>query len=330
MSERVPAGTAPAPPARPTGGAGAPSLALPRKGGRLSLLTGQDKLVLAVMLGIPTLIHVGLVWIPTLGSIVLSFTRWNGIGGLSTIQVIGTKNYSDIVSIYPPFWPALLHNLIWLCFFIFIATPFGMLLAVLLDREIRGSRFYQSAFFLPVVLSLAIVGFIFQLIYAPEQGLINNVLGRTRQDNLIDWLGNPSLNLWAILVAASWRHAGYIMILYLAGLKAVDPTLREAAAIDGANASQTFFRVVFPVLQPINIVVLVVTVIESLRAFDIVYVTNKGTNGLELLSVLVTNNIIGEASRIGFGSALAVILLLISLGSIITYLVRTFRAEERA
>ena len=103
------------------------------------------------------------------------------------------------------------------------------------------------------------------------------------------------------------------MVLYLAGLKSVDPTLREAAAIDGANERQTFFRVVFPVMRPINVVILVITVIESLRAFDIVYIINKGKNGLELLSVLITNNIIGEASLVGFGSAIAVVLLVISL-----------------
>ena len=131
-----------------------------------------------------------------------------------------------------------------------------------------------------------------------------------------------------VLVAASWRHTGYIMVLYLAGLKSVDPSLRDAAAIDGASAWQTFRRVIFPVLRPINIVVLVVTVIESLRAFDIVYVINNGTNGLELLSVLVTNNIIGEASRLGYGSAIGVILLVISLGFIVTYLVQTFRKEQ--
>ena len=291
------------------------------------LLTRRDVLLLAFMLGIPTLIHVFFVWGPAIASIALSFTRWDGIGGIDTIELIGTKNYSDILSIYPPFYPALAHNIIWLVFFLAVATPAGIFLAVLLDKEIRFTRFYQSALFLPVVLSLAIVGFIWQLIYAPEQGLINNVLGRTSQSNFIDWLGNPSINLWAVLVAASWRHVGYIMILYLAALKSVDPTLREAAAIDGANERQTFFRVVFPVLKPINIVVLVVTVIESLRAFDIVYVINKGTNGLELLSVLVTNNIIGEASRIGFGSALAVILLVISLGFIILYLFQTFRKD---
>jgi ABC-type sugar transport system permease subunit len=86
--------------------------------------------------------------------------------------------------------------------------------------------------------------------------------------------------------------------------------------------------VIFPVLKPINIIVLVVTVIESLRAYDIVYVINKGTNGLELLSVLVTNNIIGEASRLGYGSAIGVILLVISLGFIVTYLVANFRKEQ--
>ena len=110
-------------------------------------------------------------------------------------------------------------------------------------------------------------------------------------------------------MAAGWRHAGYIMLLYLAGLKGVDPSLREAAAVDGASQARTFFSVVFPVMRPINIIVLVVTVIESLRAFDIVWVINKGTNGLELISTLVTSNVVGEASRIGFGSALATIML---------------------
>jgi multiple sugar transport system permease protein len=294
---------------------------------RRRLLTRRDKLVLALMVGIPALVHVGLVWVPAVSSIALSFARWDGIGGLDTIQWIGTLNYKQIFTIYPPFWPAVQHNIIWLVFFVIVPTTFGLFLAVQLDKQLRGTRLYQSVIFLPVVLSLAIVGFIWQLVYAPEQGLINNLVGRTEQGNLIDWLGNPKLNLWAVLIAASWRHVGYIMILYLAGLKSLDPTLREAAAIDGANEWQAFTRVVFPALKPINVVIAVITVIESLRAFDIVYVINKGTNGLELLSVLVTNNIVGEASRIGFGSTLAVILLVVSLAFIIPYLVVYFRGS---
>ncbi len=211
----------------------------------------------------------------------------------------------------------------------FIATPIGMLLAVLLDRVVRGTRIYQTVFYLPVVLSLAVIGIIWSLQYAPEQGLINNVLGRTSNDNLIDWLGDPSLNIWAALVAASWRHVGYIMVLYLAGLKAFDPTLREAAKVDGANERQTFFRVVFPVMMPINVVIVVITTIEALRAFDIAYIINHGKNGLELLSTLITNNGISESNRLGFASAIAVVLLVISLVPIVAFLTRMMREDRR-
>jgi multiple sugar transport system permease protein/raffinose/stachyose/melibiose transport system permease protein len=199
---------------------------------------------------------------------------------------------------------------------------------------LRGSAVYQSIFFIPVVLSLAVVGFIWELQYAPiaGNGFIDSALvatGLMNPKHTIDWLGDPSINIWAVLVAASWRHIGYIMVLYLAGLKSVDPSLREAAAIDGANERQTFIHVVFPVMAPINVVIVVVTVIESLRAFDIVYVINHGKNGLELLSTLITNSSISEASLIGFGSAIAVVLLLISLVPIVAYLTRVMRSESQ-
>jgi multiple sugar transport system permease protein len=295
---------------------------------RYSLLTRRDRITLWVMAGIPTFFVLFFILLPTFTSILLSFTSWNGVGGIDKIKFIGLKNYTDLFTIYKPFWPAVSHNVIWLVFFLCLATPLGMFLAVLLDKNIRGTRIYQGALYMPVVLSLAIIGFIWELIYAPDYGLLNTVLGRTAQGNQISWLGDPSINLWAILVAASWRQVGYVMILYLAGLKAVDPALREAAAIDGANERQAFFRVVFPVMRPINIVVLVITVIESLRAFDLAFITNKGLNGLELLSTLVTNNIIGETSRIGFGSAIAVVLLVVAVGPIIFYLVRALREEN--
>jgi multiple sugar transport system permease protein len=313
------------PPAPVAGGVVVPPVRKKRR--RYSPLSRRDKITLGFMLGIPAFIHILFVWVPTISSVLLSFTQWNGIGGLDKIKFVGLKNYEDLVTVYDAFWPAISHNLIWLGCLIFIATPIGMFFAVLLDKNIRGTRIYQSALYMPVVLSLAIVGFIWQLQYANEQGFLNNVLGTTHQDNLIDWLGNKNLNLWAVIVAASWRHVGYIMVLYLAGLKSVDPTLKEAAAIDGASDRQTFFRVVFPVMLPINIIILVVTVIEALRAFDLVYVINRGRNGLELLSVLVTQNIVGESQRVGFGSAIAVILLVISVGPIILYLTRALREE---
>ncbi|HEV3397739.1 MAG TPA: sugar ABC transporter permease [Actinomycetes bacterium] len=286
--------------------------------------SGTDRLFLALMVLIPTALVVGLVWLPAVATVVLSFASWTGVGSLDTIKWIGTDNYVNVFTIYPPFKPALTHNLIWLVFLFVVPTCLGIFLAVLLDRELRATRFYQTAFFLPVVLSLALIGFIWQLIYSRDQGLLNAVLGTQ-----IDWYGDSRVNLWAVLVAAGWKHAGYIMLLYLAGLKGVDPSLREAAAVDGASPARTFFSVVFPVMRPINIIIIVVTVIEALRAFDIVWVINKGTNGLELISTLVTANVVGEASRIGFGSALATIMLVISLVFITIFLSTVMRGERR-
>jgi multiple sugar transport system permease protein len=310
-------------------------------------MTRRDKALIAVMLGIPILVEAVFIWLPALGSIGLSFTKWTGIGGIHMKScaslpsvpgipqegcLFGVQNYNQAFNDYPDFWPAVQHNIIWLLVFLFIATPLGMLFAVIIDRGIKGSRIYQSILFLPVMLSLALIGIIWELIYSPNYGLINSVLGRTGNNNLIDWLGNPHLNLWALLVEASWRQAGYVMVLYLAGLKSVDPALREAALVDGANPWQTFWRVVFPAMRPINIVVMVVTVIESLRAFDLVYITSGSGNalkGLELLSVEVTQNIVGETQRVGFGSTLGVILLVISLVPISIFLTQAFRREEK-
>jgi multiple sugar transport system permease protein/raffinose/stachyose/melibiose transport system permease protein len=298
-----------------------------RKRRRLRQFTRRDVVVLSIMVGIPTLIQLVLVWLPTLFSIGLSFVRWNGLD-FSDMKWAGLSNYQYIFQDYTPFWPAVLHNVIWLLFLGIIGTPLGLLLAVLLDQAIRGSRVYQSIFFAPVMLSLALIGIIWQLFYSQDNGLLNFLLGTAGKPNAVDWLGNPSVNLWAAMVAATWRHAGYVMILYLAGLKSVDPVLREAASLDGANGWQAFFRVVFPAMKPTNIIIVVITIIESLRAFDIVYVINKGTNGLELLSVLVIQNLVGEGQVIGVGSALAVVLLVISLVPIVFYLARTFRREK--
>jgi multiple sugar transport system permease protein len=309
----------------PTKTSGTGAIVSGTKRRRFSVLTRIDRRLLMLMVGVPLTLDMLLIWGPTLTSIMFSFTNWNGIGAITAENFVGLKNYENLFLHYLFFWPAFRHNIIWLAFFTFISTPIGMFMAVLLDRQLRGSSIYQSVFYMPVVLSLVVVGFIWELQYAPNEGFINNFFGLVREHRIIDWLGNPNINLLSVLIAASWRHIGYVMVLYLAGLKSVDPSLREAAKVDGANESQTFFRIIFPVMAPINVVIIVITAIESLRAFDIAYILNRGKNGLELLSTLITNNSISEASLVGFGSAIAVVLLVISLGPIVLYLSRVMR-----
>ncbi|MDV8021314.1 sugar ABC transporter permease [Rhodococcus sp. IEGM 1330] len=283
----------------------------------------REKWTIALMLGVPALIVIGLVWIPTIFTVILSFARWDGIGGTSSIEWIGTRNYVDAVEAYPPFQQALHNNVLWLVFLFLVPTVIGILLAILLDKNLKGSRLYQSIFYIPVVLSMALIGFIWQLIYSTEGGVLNSLLGTD-----VDWLGDPDINIWAVMVAAGWRHTGYIMLLYLAGLKAIDPSVREAAVMDGAGPVRTFFSVIFPLMKNTNLLIVVITVIEALRAFDLVWVINRGRNGLELISALVTANVVGEAGRIGFGSALATVMLLISLVFIALYLAIVLRSKD--
>ena len=167
MADRTPSSIAPALP-DPTVGRAGVAVSEPRRRGRFSLLTRRDKITVGLMVGVPVFFDLALIWGPTFVSVLFSFTKWDGIGAITQDDIIGLKNYESLLTAYPFFWPALLHNIMWLGFLMFIATPLGMFMAVLLDRELRGSRVYQTVFYLPVVLSLAVIGIIWTLQYAPE------------------------------------------------------------------------------------------------------------------------------------------------------------------
>ena len=186
-------------------------------GDRITLdrMTRRDKFTLALMVGIPTLLCLGFIWLPTIFSIGLSFTDWRGIQGLTWQNFIGLNNYVNLFTKYPFFWPAVPHNVLWLLVLTFIATPIGIFFAVLLDREMRGSRIYQSASSSRSCCPWPSSGSSGTM-YAP-QGVINSLLGTDPPGQRDRLAGQPNINIWAVLVAASWRHVGYIMVLYLAG-----------------------------------------------------------------------------------------------------------------
>ena len=291
--------------------------------GRRAAFSKQDRATLTAFIGVPTFLHIILVWVPAIMTIMLSFTYWNGIQ-LSNIRWAGLNNYITIFTKSPVFWTALWHNVIWLIFFTLIATPLGVLLAYQIDRQIRGHKIYESIYYLPVVLSLAVIGIIWQFMLGPG-GFLQGMLGRGIE-NAIPIFSNDSINTWVILALASWRHIGYIMLLYLAGLKSVDPSLREAAGIDGATEWQAFKRVIFPSLASVNTIVIVITVIDSLRAFDLIYMIYGTSTGWPILGMLVFQNIFGQSASM-LGAAYAVILLILSLTPIVFYLRTVFKDE---
>ena len=155
---------------------------------------------------------------------------------------------------------------------------------------------------------------------------MSNLSANPGIEDAIPIFGNYSINTYVILTIASWRHIGYIMLLYLAGLKSVDPSLREAAAIDGATEWQTFRKIVLPAMKPVNTIIIVITVIESLRAFDLIYIIYGTSTGWPILGMLVFTNIYGQAASM-LGAAFAVILFLLSIIPIVFYLRTVFRDD---
>ena len=286
-------------------------------------LSRNDRFTLAAFVGIPTLLQFIFLWIPAIITVFLSFTYWNGIR-VTDIKWAGIANYKNIFFGTPIFYEALKHNLIWLLWFSLIATPLGILLAYQIDRQIKGHKFYETVFYIPVVLSLAIIGIIWNFMLQPG-GFVQGLMGRDIGNAVSIW-GNYSINTYVIMGIASWRHIGYIMLLYLAGLKSVDPSLREASAIDGATEWQTFRKIVLPTMRPVNIIIIVITIIESLRAFDLVYIIYGTSTGWPLLNILVFQNFAGQGISMK-GAAYAVILLVLCVGPIIGYLRVTFKED---
>jgi multiple sugar transport system permease protein len=313
-----------------------------RTGGRRMKLAGIDRLALIVMVGVPAFLHIVLVWIPAILTGILSFANWDNLAPLSAIRFVGFGNYWQIFTIFDnKLFPALFNNFI-LLLWLFVCSAIGMLFAYWLDKNLRGGRIYQSVFYFPVVLSLAVVGFMWKsVMFSRDQGLLNTFWPGGRIDfvgdqtkifsidlPLLDFPLGLSRNFAALLIAMAWRHIGYVMVLYLAGLKSVDNTLREAAAIDGCNEWQSFRRVVFPSLKPINVVVAVITVIEALRAYDIIAALNI-PRGTEVMGTLVTTSLVGEGGgRVGVGSAYGMVLFVLCIGFIIWYVTHSFREDR--
>jgi multiple sugar transport system permease protein len=296
--------------------AGAP----PRQGRRRRV----PPLVWAFLL-LPLAVELFWVFWPAMNSFSLSFTAWNGVGAA---RPVGFENYERLFA-DPIFVTALHNNVIWAIGFGGLSVAGGLALAVALNRPGRGVGIYRSAIYLPMVISLAVTGLFWRVMYQPggpiDVGLGVIGLGELQQQ----WLANPDTALYAVLIAAVWRQVGYIMVLYLAGLKGCDPTLEEAAAVDGANAWQRFWKVVMPQLRGVNTVVFAVTVIDSLRTFDIVWAMTRGGpyNTTQLLSTYMFQQGF-TLVNLGYGSAIAVVIFVLAIAFIITYLVRQARTEE--
>lgn len=299
--------------------------ARPSRAGQAVRALRRVPLLVWVFLLIPLVVELFWVFWPAANSFSLSLTRWDGI---TPAEPVGLGNFADLWD-DPIFTRALQNNVIWAIGFGGLSVAGGLGLAVALNKPGPLVGLYRSAIYLPMVVSLAVTGLFWRVMYAPE-GPINAALGVVGLDALRNqWLADPDLALYAVLIAAVWRQCGYIMVLYLAGLKSCDASLEEAAAVDGASAWQRFWKIVMPQLKGVNMVVFAVTVIDSLRTFDIVWAMTRGGpyNMTQLLSTYMFQQAF-TLGNLGYASAIAVVIFVLAIGFIITYLARQARAEE--
>lgn len=285
----------------------------------------RSRLTPYLFLIIPLALYIMWVIGPMLFTFYLSGTNWDGLD-LAQAKWVGLRNFERLFD-DDVFKISLANNLRWIIVFITVPTVSGLALAIALNRAIPGEKFFKATFYAPLVLATVIAGIIWGWLFNPESGLINAALKAIGIAGP-EWLGREETALTAVLIVGVWRQVGYVMVLYLAGLKNVDPSLLDASKVDGCNSWNTFRHVIFPLLAPITVIVVVISVIDSLRSFDLVNVMTRG--GPSYSSNVLANFMYIEAFnnyKMGFGAAIAVILFIISAFFIFIYLWRQMKNE---
>lgn len=280
----------------------------------------------SVFFTVPCLVLVLIMfYIPSAMGVFYSFTKWNGIS--KEPIWIGIENYKQIFSTSSDFLKSLGFTFRYTICFMLITNVCALLLAVALTRKILGATVFRGLFFVPYIMSLTIVGFIWKFIFS--SGF--NALYKITQWAFLDWswLGSSKYAFWSIVIVGAWQALGFYMVLYIAGLQSLSSDVLEAATVDGANSIQKFFLVTLPLLRPSVITCIFLSLTNGLKVFDIILALTKGGPGDATYSV--TLNIYREAfqrNQYGYGSAKAVLYFFIVL--LITELVMRFmnRGDE--
>ncbi len=264
--------------------------------------------------------------IPIVQSFAISLYEWDGLGEK---VYIGLENYRELFG-EEDFYTALKNNVIWLFGFL-LSVPLGLLMALFLNQTIFGIRFYKSVFFFPFVISQVVIGLVFTWFFDPSTGLLNQVLGIFGVPEF-SILADPDIVTYGIIFTGLYSQTAYCMILYLTGLNSVNSEIVEAARLDHAKGFNMLWYVILPQLRPATFIAVVVTIIGSLRSFDLVQVmTNGGPWGSSrVLALYMYESAMSEYGyRMGYGSAIAVVLFCIMMVYISFVVVKMYRDESR-
>jgi raffinose/stachyose/melibiose transport system permease protein len=314
----TPTATAPTRPAAP---------ARPPEGGRRrrrGLLAPPWYFVLPALL-----VYAAVVLYPSVSGVWYAFTDWAGVG--TDKRFVGLGNFRDLLHDDRALG-SLKNTLLLTVAIVVVQNGIGLLLALGVRARIRSRMVLRAIFFAPVVVSPVMVAFLWKYVYNPDPGAgLNGLLGAIGLGSLRqDWLGDPSLALWSVAAMVVWQHAGYSMVIFLAGLEGIGKDVQEAATIDGAGAFTRFRYVTWPLLAPSTTINVMLSTIGGLKLFDQVFAATGGGPGYatETLSTVLYKEAF-VFGRYGYSTAVALVLALF-VAAVSLVQIRYLRAREES
>jgi raffinose/stachyose/melibiose transport system permease protein len=258
-----------------------------------------------------------------------STLKWTGMGPASGAASIGLANYARLLQ-DGHFWHALSNNLLLVVVSVVFQLSIGMVLALILNTGLRGTRFFRTVYFMPLLLSTVATGILWQLMYDPYSGLFNGILAFISPNEKIAWLGSEKVVMFAVLFVICWQYIPQYMILLRAGMTNIPEEIYEAATIDGASKWQQFWRMTLPLLSGTIKTSAVLSIVGSLKYFDLVWVmTGGGPNGYSELMATYMYKRAFQDDMMGYASTIAACMVIISLGVIVVFQYMTRSRNER-
>lgn len=243
-------------------------------------------------------------------SVYYGFTDYTGMGSMN---FIGWENYKQLFH-DKAFGLSLRNSLLLAIGFICIQHPLAMITAAILDKlGGRAENFFRCVYFIPNVISVAVIAYLWKFIYNPDFGLLNNIIKAFGGKGDINWLSYENA-IWAVLVVLIWHGFGWGMLIYYTGIKNIDPVLYEAAAIDGASPTTTFLKITLPLMKPVIQVNVTMAVISALKQMETVYLLTGGSPGNS--TQFAANYLYQQAFKAykyGYGNAIGVVFIIICL-----------------
>lgn len=272
------------------------------------------------------LIFTAFLALPVAGTVVISLTEWDGIA-LDRAEFVGLKNYTDAFS-DGAFWNSFWHNIVLIPYFVILPAVLGLIPAVLVHQlRLRGARAFQAGLFLPYIMSGVLIGVVWRWILNPVFGPVNSTLDKIGID-APSWLGSFTWALPTVGLIGAWAAYGFCYVLFVAGVQKIPTDLYEAARLDGAGFWDELKAVTLPGLRREMSVVFSVNLILALRAFDVIKATTDGGPGNEtqVLALFMISSAF-NANRVGYGTAIAVLLAIMTLALSVLVL-RLFRESD--